>query len=533
MYYINAKCSKLFFLALLLAFSITIPVPLQRAEAKSLLTVRGKNEAKYNQFLDVSQGHWAVDWINELYSEGITSGCNPTPLHYCPEEYVTRAQMAVFMLRAIHGTAYSPSTVPGIFTDVPPTYWASSWINQLYTEGITNGCNQIPIQYCPEEYVTRAQMAVFLLRVVHGATYSPITSNNSFSDVATNYWARAWINELYNEGITSGCIQSPLQYCPDQYVTRAQMAVFILKAIHGAGYQPPAIDISVPNIGGCPIFPANNIWNTPIDTLPVHAHSAQWINTIGSEAHFHMDFGSGTWNGNTIGIPFNVVSGMTVQHYYPSFLYSSQSESGPYPIPLNPAIEDGSDNHVLVVDTDDCILYEIYDASYSGGQWSGGSGAIWDLNSNTLRPIGWTSADAAGLPILPGLVKYEEVEAGFIGHALRFTVNQTSSYIWPARHLTDGSPEVLTNIPPMGARFRLKSSYNISSFSPELQVILQAMKTYGIIIADNGSNWFISGVPDERWDNTMLHDLDVLQGSDFEAVDSTNLIININSGQSQ
>ena len=289
-----------------------------------------------------------------------------------------------------------------------------------------------------------------------------------------------------------------------------------------------------PTIAGCPLFPANNIWNARVDSLPVHSRSSQWISSIGSTDTFHMDFGSGIWpptTGGPIGIPYNAVAGSSVTKYTVDFYYPDDSDAGPYPIPANPNIEFGSDHHILVVDTETCTLYETYDMSFSGGQWSGGSGAIWSMNSNTLRPNTWTSADAAGLPILPGLVRYEEVASGNINHAIRFTANATNSFIWPARHLTSGTEGVLTSTPPMGARFRLKASYDISGFSPEMQVILRAMKEYGIILADNGSDWYVSGAPSESWDNDMLHTLDVLKGSDFEAVDTSSLIVNIDSGQ--
>jgi hypothetical protein len=286
-----------------------------------------------------------------------------------------------------------------------------------------------------------------------------------------------------------------------------------------------------PMIGSCSFYPSNNIWNVPVNTLPVHARSASWINSIGRYTGFHMDFGSGTWDGGPIGIPYNIVSGSQVSHYTLNFYYPDQSDPGPYPIPANPLQEYGSDHHILIVDRENCDLYEIYDASFNGGQWSGGSGAIWSLNSNDLRPADWTSADAAGLPILAGLVRYDEIAAGQINHALRFTASDTNSYIWPARHLTSGAPGTLTSTPPMGARFRLKTSYDISGFPSELRIILQAMKTYGIILADNGSNWYVSGAPDERWDNDMLHQLDVLMGNDFEAVDTSSLMVNPNSAQ--
>lgn len=283
-----------------------------------------------------------------------------------------------------------------------------------------------------------------------------------------------------------------------------------------------------PAISNCPLFPADNFWNTPIDWLPIHPNSAAWIQSIGRDQSFHMDFGSGEWDGGPIGIPFNIVSGSAVNQYTPEFYYPDESDSGPYPISDNPNIEWGSDHHILTIDTDTCTLYEMYDASFENGQWSGGSGAIWDLNSNALRPADWTSADAAGLPILPGLVRYDEIAAGEITHALRFTAEDTAGYIWPARHQTSDPQD---GIPPMGARFRLKADYDISSFPPEIQILLQAMKTFGIVLADNGANWYVSGAPDEHWDNDMLHLLDVLTGDDFEAVDTSVMMMDANSGK--
>lgn len=281
-------------------------------------------------------------------------------------------------------------------------------------------------------------------------------------------------------------------------------------------------------IADCPIFPADNFWNARVDSLPVHPLSDAWIDSIGRGEGFHMDFGSGTWDGGPIGIPFNIVAGSTVPKFEPEFYYPDESDPGPYPIPENPNIEYGSDHHILTIDTETCTLYEIYDASFDGANWNGGSGAIWDMNSHALRPETWTSADAAGLPILPGLVRYDEIEAGEITHALRFTVENTAGYIWPARHQTS---EPQNGVPPMGARFRLKADYDISSFPPEMQILLQAFKTYGIVLADNGSNWYVSGAPDERWDNDMLHLLDVLSGNDFEAVETSVMMLDINSGQ--
>jgi hypothetical protein len=291
---------------------------------------------------------------------------------------------------------------------------------------------------------------------------------------------------------------------------------------------PLSLTLTGPAISNCPLFPADNFWNTPIDSLPINPNSEAWIQSIGHDQAFHMDFGSGEWDGGPIGIPFNVISGSTAQKYTPEFYYPEESDAGPYPIPENPKQEWGSDHHILIIDTDTCTLYEIYDASFENGQWSGGSGAIWALNSNALRPTDWTSADAAGLPILTGLVRYDEIAAGEITHALRFTAEDTAGYIWPARHQTSDPQD---GVPPMGARFRLKAEYDISSFPPELQILLQAMKTYGIVLADNGSNWYVSGAPDESWDNDMLHLLDVLTGDDFEAVDTSVMMVDIDSGR--
>ncbi len=295
-----------------------------------------------------------------------------------------------------------------------------------------------------------------------------------------------------------------------------------------------------PQIAGCDIFPGDNIWNTPIDTLPGHPNSANYINSIGANVGLHADFGSGVWppgSNSPIGIPYVDVPGSQPKVTVTFSSYPSESDPGPYPIPPDAPIEGGpdatGDRHVLVLDRDNCILYEMFYAFPQGnGSWEAANGALYDLRSHDLRPDGWTSADAAGLPILPGLVRYDEVASGEIRHAIRFTAPQTqAAHIWPARH--DASSLTGSNYPPMGLRLRLKASYDISGFSPEIQVILQAFKTYGIILADNGSAWYISGVPDERWNNDHLHEIDVITGSDFEVVDVSSLMIDPNSGQAQ
>ena len=289
-----------------------------------------------------------------------------------------------------------------------------------------------------------------------------------------------------------------------------------------------------PRVSGCAVFPANNVWNTPVDSLPVDQHSARYVATIGATQPVHPDFGAGLWDGGPMGIPFVAVPG-TQPKVTVTFDYDDESDHGGYPVPADAPIEGGpastGDRHVLVVDRDNCILYELY-AAYpqSGGSWHAGSGAIFDLESNALRPAGWTSADAAGLPIFPGLVRYDEVAAGEITHALRFTAPQTrNTYVWPARHQASDLSAV--DYPPMGQRFRLKASVDISGFPALVQVILRALKKYGMILADNGSSWYISGVPDDRWNNDEMHEIAQIQGSDFEAVDESSLMVQPDSAQ--
>jgi hypothetical protein len=300
---------------------------------------------------------------------------------------------------------------------------------------------------------------------------------------------------------------------------------------------PPKVKVrpAFVEIDGCPIFPADNVWNTRIDHLPVDAKSDDYINRIGAFDEVHADFGSGTYQGRPIGIPFVTVPG--TQPLVPiNFTYADESDPGPYPFPPNAPIEGGSrsrgDRHVLVIDRDQCLLYEAWKCyPLRGGQkWVAGSGAKFDLLSNDLRPAGWTSADAAGLPMIAGLVRKDEVDTGEIRHALRFTVSETrAEYIWPARHKASSNTD--PDLPPMGQRFRLKAGYDVTGFSHDARVILVALKTYGMILSDNGSNWYISGVPDEGWDNDVLHELDVVQGADFEAIDESSLMIDPDSGQ--
>jgi hypothetical protein len=280
--------------------------------------------------------------------------------------------------------------------------------------------------------------------------------------------------------------------------------------------------LAVPVLAGCPVFPADNAWNRRVDRLPVARDSAALIRSIGLDAGVHADFGSGRWDGGPTGIPFTVVDG-DQPRVRVRFDYEDESDRGPYPIPRDARIEGGpradGDRHVIVVDKAACKLYELFDAHPldAGRSWRAGSGATWDLRSNHLRPEGWTSADAAGLPILPGLARYQEVADGAISHALRFTAPRTrTAYLWPARHQAGASSS--PSLPPMGLRVRLKRSVPIKGLPRQARVVAKAMKRYGLMLADNGSPWYVSGAPDPRWDNDQLHALDRLSGRDFEVV---------------
>jgi hypothetical protein len=275
----------------------------------------------------------------------------------------------------------------------------------------------------------------------------------------------------------------------------------------------------------CPVFPKTNQWNLPVDKLPVAKNSDTLVNTIGADRPVHADFGSGTYGGGPIGIPYVNVSAHQ-RKVRVSFDYSDESDKGPYPIPRNVPIEGGrnssGDRHAILVDRTHCKLYELYALYPKGGGWHAGSGAIWNLRSNHLRPKGWTSADAAGLPIFPGLARWSEARHGAIHHALRFTVPDTrKAFIYPARHFASNSTD--PSLPAMGQRFRLKASFDISGFPRQARIVLTALKKYGMIVADNGSSWFISGAPSPRWNNDQLHTLGRVTGRDFEAVDTSSL----------
>jgi hypothetical protein len=277
--------------------------------------------------------------------------------------------------------------------------------------------------------------------------------------------------------------------------------------------QPAAV--SGATIAGCPLFPADNPWRRDVSHDPVHARSSAWVASIGGDTRLHPDFGADP----TYGIPYVTVPAGQAKVPITFTDYGDESDPGPYPVPANAPVEAGGDRHVLVA-SGDCHLYELYGATRNThGGWDAASGAVFDLRSNKLRPDTWTSADAAGLPILPGLVRWDEVQAGHIDHALRFTISRSQrGFIHPATHQAGSTTDA--GVAPMGARFRLKASFDVTRFHGAARVVLDCLRRYGMFVADNGSNWFISGATDSHWNDDDLNQLKTVPGSAFEAVES-------------
>jgi hypothetical protein len=299
------------------------------------------------------------------------------------------------------------------------------------------------------------------------------------------------------------------------------------------GHVSPATAASYLPGTRCTAFPADNYWHADISRLPVNTRSAQWLGHMQvSTRRLHADFGP-SYGAQAVpyGIPITVVNGAARVHV--TFDYADESDQVAYPLSGSTLIEGGAnsggDMHAIVVDAATCTLFETWDTRRTSSGWFAGSGAVWSLRSDALRPAGWTSSDAAGLPILPGLLRYDEVAAGHVDHAIRFTTNVTDrAYLWPARHQAGGRSDA--SYPPMGARFRLKASVAISSYSAQAQVVLRAMKTYGLVLADNGSPWFFQGTADNRWTGDLVSELGRVPASAFEAVDTAPLRISTNSG---
>ena len=299
---------------------------------------------------------------------------------------------------------------------------------------------------------------------------------------------------------------------------------------------PPSPAVPPPGAPNCPVFPRNNVWHADVSKLPVNKRSAAWLASMHAGTSFlHPDFGP-SGGAMPYGIPYTTVSG-SHRKVHVAFQYAGESDPGPYPLGPHTPIEGGQnasgDRHAIMVDRDHCRLYELFDARYSAKGSTAGSGAIWSLGSNRLRPVGWTSADAAGLPIFPGLVRLDEVEKRrVVDHAIRFTAQRTDRrFIWPARHQAGAADD--RNLPPLGARFRLKASFPTGKYRPDTQVILRAMKKYGLILADNGSNWYFQGTAETGWPVKMLDQLKRIPASAFVAVDESSLRVSRDSGRAR
>ena len=296
----------------------------------------------------------------------------------------------------------------------------------------------------------------------------------------------------------------------------AALSAVVVLAAGGAAHA-----LRVPAAPRCPVFPRSNPWNRRVDRLPVATNSAAVIASIGANTGLHADFGSGRWQGKPIGIPFDVVTRKTRRSRV-GFEYSDESDHVGYPIPKRVHIEGGSDHHALLLDRSACRLYELGGLQSRRGRWHAWAGATWNLRSNHVRPAGWPSADAAGLPIFPGLARYDEARRGVIDHALRFTVERSRrAYVYPARHYASSLTD--PDLPPMGLRVRLKASFDVRPFPRQARIVLVALKRYGMLVADNGSDWYITGAPSPGWSNDQLHTLGRVKGSAFEVVDTSKL----------
>ncbi len=465
-------------------------------------------------FGDVLPGQPFADAIGWLADHGVVRGYPDGTFRGL--DPINRDAVAAFLYRVTHDGAQAPRCTAAAFVDVPAGHPFCGEIAWLAGARVTTGWPDGTFR--PASPVTREAMAAFLYRLAHGGADAPACSAPPFTDVAPGNpfcGAVAW---LAGTGLSTGWPDGT--YRPAASIERQAMAAFLYRAVLAGVLPTPAPQVGPMAPLGFRPFPATDPWNTSVADAPVDPASGTLIASIGASDTLHMDFGA-DWDGGPFGIPYVVVP--PGQPMVPvTFAYDDESDPGPYPIPRDAPIEGGAgsdgDRHVLVVDAGTHLLYELYDARpQPDGSWRAGSGAVFDLDAGTTRPAGWTSADAAGLPILPGLVRYDEVAAGHIDHAIRFTVDRTRrAYVPPARHFASDDPDPA--LPPMGMRVRLRADFDVSGYPEQARVILRAMQTYGMILADNGSDWYVSGTPDARWDDDQLNTLKDVPGSAFEVV---------------
>ncbi len=498
-------------------------------------------------FIDI-KGHWAEQYIKDLVAHcpSIRGFETKNGRVFRPDATITRAELVTMLVKCLADNVPEESAS---FSDVKKTDWFSAFIAYARKKGFVGGYPDGTFR--PLRFVTRPEGLKMILTAKY--TLDEIVDGDvPFKDVPAGSWFRRFVRFAYQKGYISGI--SADRFGADRFMTRAEVAKLAVRILFGQEDTPantnenspapaninrntnaPANrnqNTAAPNsnssgsvgnatlLSGCPVFPADNPWNQDVSALPVHPNSANYINSIGSSTNLHADFGG---NGE-YGIPFVVVPQNQPMVGINFTAYGDESDPGPYPVPGNAPIEGGAssdgDRHVLVLQQGICKLFELYRAfPQRDGSWNADSGAVYDLFSNALRPDYWTSADAAGLPILPGLVRYDEVAAGAVTHALRFTVSRSQKgFIHPATHYASGSTDA--NLPPMGLRVRLKADFDVSPYNGQTRVILEGLKKYGMIVADNGSNWYITGASDTRWDDEDLNQLKRIPGNAFEAVDT-------------
>jgi hypothetical protein len=416
--------------------------------------------------------------------------------------------LAAFVLRG--SASLSPVRAAPMDCSIPPTP-EPLWVDPVQSP-TTLLTQTLYVALGRGRVITVASEAGIVMTTGAFSAYSPVSITTPLSPNVTHHLAVYGVVEY-----EAGC-----SYTLVTDYDRNGDPLTIVQT-HRATYLPLVMrDLGGPVIAGCSVFPTDNSWNRDVSNDPIDPNSANYIASISLGAtKLHPDFGS--YLG--YGIPYTVVPGTQPRVPITFTDYGDESDPGPYPIPPNAPVEAGSDRHVLVLDSGNCKLYEMYNArkDANGPGWFASSGAIFDLSSNTLRPEGWTSADAAGLPILPGLVRYDEVASGSIKHAVRFTVwRSQKAYIHPATHYASSYTD--PNLPPMGLRLRLKASYDLTHFTGQSRVILEALKKYGMIVADNGTSWYITGATDSRWNDDDLNQLKTVPGSAFEVVQSGPLI---------
>jgi hypothetical protein len=475
-------------------------------------------------FSDLESAGAYQDAINYSQQNGIVSGYPDGTFR--PANPINRAEFTKIIIGAAlnYNSSQDPSgfdifALSGLpFSDLSGGQWYVPYLRQAYQHNIISGYPDGTFR--PANNINFAEAS----KIIVGAFNLSVQPDNVT-------WYKPYVGKL------SGLKAIPVTINSfDQKISRAEMVEIIYRLKQNittresktyeilnspATVNPPSSSAgtAAPRIGSCQIFPSDNPWNRDISKDPVDPNSANYINSIGSSINLHADFGG---NGE-YGIPFSVVSAGQKPVAITITDYADESDPGPYPIPDNARVEGGGDAHVLTLDQDNCVLYELYQAVKTAAGWTAAQASRFDLKSNTLRPEDWTSADAAGLPILPGLVKYDEVAAGAVNHAVRFSAAKTQkAYIHPATHYASSSTD--PNLPPMGLRVRLKADFDLSGYTGEARVILEGLKKYGMILADNGSNWFITGAADTRWNDDDLNQLKQVPGGAFEVVQSGPLI---------